>query len=321
MTGELWRGNWAIGKETVYNTPVAGSRLLYTRSDSVLNTGVTVEDEHYAINRRDNVLGHSVGPLEPTGRLSVQMDPDEILEFLDITIGAADTTGVGPYTHVFTPGNTAPNSGTLYVSDGANPWRQSGVYGNQLRIQGGANTRNILSLDAFGGGFVANAFPSGLTERAADFIQGWQTNFYLDDLGDTPGSSQVQGVLVNWDLTFDNQLQRLYTAQNTNFMRRAVLGEIAAGGRFLMVADQALTLAELNHFLANDAKRLVRLRFLRAGGTYYVDVDLPGVWTAADLGQAEAGLRAYGMDYRYEYDATNAFGFQVTCVSTRATLY
>lgn len=316
--GELWRGDWGIGLESVYGDPVAATRKLYVRSDSVLQAGVDPRNHHFAVNRRDNRLGVTHGPLMPGGNVNLPIDPDEVLELLAITIGTPVTVGT---THTFTPGSDAPSSATIEYSDAVRAWQIAGVYGNTANFRGSANGELILAVELFGKGFDPITLTGGLDERVPNFLEGWQTLFYLDDLGDTPGATVMEGLLVNWDVTFNNQLQRKFTADNFNGMRKAVLGELDVTARLVIEASEDVAEDELNHYLTNDAGRMMRLRFVRPGGTVYLDLDMPGRWAAADLGQGDAGTRVYGMDLSYVYSPDDGWGFQATAVSTRSSLF
>jgi hypothetical protein len=50
-------------------------------------------------------------------------------------------------------------------------------------------------------------------------------------------------------------------------------------------------------------------------------VDLPGGWTVVDLGQTDAGTRAYRFSFQYVFDVTNAYGYQFTLINNRTTAY
>lgn len=55
--------------------------------------------------------------------------------------------------------------------------------------------------------------------------------------------------------------------------------------------------------------------------TSKVMLDIPCAWTTVDLGQMDAGTRAYRFSFTYVKDPTLGFGFSATCVTDRTTLY
>lgn len=58
-----------------------------------------------------------------------------------------------------------------------------------------------------------------------------------------------------------------------------------------------------------------------AGMREYVTVDLPGQWSAFDLGQTDEGTRAYALTLQGLYDVTNAYGFQLRAQNARTAAY
>jgi hypothetical protein len=224
----------------------------------------------------------------------------------------------------FVPDATALDAWTLEWDDGAIPWELIGAHVDRLTIAGNVRGENRVSVDLLGRAMQAAAITGALTDRVPEFIEGWQTDLFIDAYGDTPGTSQVEGTLINWEVTFANQIQRKYFATNSKVVQGLPPGTIQVTANLLFEGINGAT-----HFdaLVAGTKKLIRLQFQDETGfiesTYrrFVTVDLPGAWSAIDLGQSEAGTRVYRLGYTGVYDVTNAFPIQVRCQNNRATAY
>jgi len=330
--GHLWRSVWQAAKETTYGTAVAtATRKLYYASDSSFKQSVDSTSHHFAVGRRDNVLEITNGAQMPAGTVSLPLDSAECMELFNIAIGAPTTTTPGGGTttrlHTYKPGSTAPESGTFQWDDGASAWQMSGVYANTLQIEGSAGGDNMLSAELFAKAMTQTALAGTPTDRTPNFYQGWEAKMYLETIGGTPGSTNIASTLVNWSVTFNNNLGRKFTADNVNAMNKATLGEIDVTADLVFEAASATALAEYNHWFTDDtAGRLVRLEFgnndiLEGALKTFVKVDLPGKWTAVDISGSDAGTRTYNLTLGYKYDSVLAAGFQLLAQNARAAAW
>jgi hypothetical protein len=261
--GQLWSGTLQIGKEVTAGTAVAATRKLYTREPAL-----TIERDprvhRFATTTRDNVRAYTNGPVMAGGSLSMPMSADEILEMLLIgvqgavtpTTPAGDTLG---RLWTFKPAG-ALDSATLEWADGARTWQGAGFKGNSITITGAANEANDLSIDLFGNDVVAGSLTGALSERVPTFFEGWQTRLYIDLFAGTPGTTPVPGVLRNWNVSINNNLARVYTADNTLAANRITAGELDMTAQFTFDAYASRSLTEFNNWAAGT-QRLVRLEF------------------------------------------------------------
>jgi hypothetical protein len=241
---------------------------------------------------------------------------DESLELYAIGIQGGVTPATGVFT--FIPGNTTPDAATLEWHDGANQWREAGVYANTLRWTGNVERANELEATLFGQTFVTNTLTAALTDRTPTFYEGWQSRVFIDALGATAGTTAVTGTLINWEVTFDNHLERKYFANNTQNLGALTIGEFDLSAQLTLEASSASALTEYTNAQSVTA-RLVQLKFGTNGTS--TTLDIPGIWTAEDLGQRDKNTRVYRMTLQYIYDATNAFGFRVKSESTRTATF
>jgi hypothetical protein len=262
--GQLWSGTLQIGKEVTAGTAVAATRKLYTREPAL-----TIERDprihRFATTTRDNVRAYTNGPVMAGGSLSMPMSADEILEMLLISVqGSVTPTTPSGATNArlwtFKPAG-ALDSATLEWADGSRTWQGVGFKGNSIEITGAANEANDLNIELFGNDVVAGSLTGALSERVPTFFEGWQTRFYCDAFAATPGTTPVPGVLRNWTVSINNNLARVYTADNTLSANRLTAGELDMTASLTFDAYASRSLTEFNNWAAGT-QRLVRLEFL-----------------------------------------------------------
>lgn len=317
MAGELWRSAFQIGRESTPGTAVAATRKMYFTTDGSSLTGPArpATQHKFAVQSRASQRAVTRGIQQPGGTVRMPVSSDECLELYALGIQGAVAPSTGIYTYV--PGNVAPDSASLEWLDGANPWREVGVSANTLRWTGNVAGPNDLEATLFGRTFAANALTAALTDRTPTFFEGWQTQLFIDALGATAGTTAV-GALISWDITFDNHLDRKKWADNTQNVNAITIGEFDLSAQLTVEASVAASLTEFNNAQSVTA-RLVRVQFGTTGSA--TTLDIPGVWTAEDLGQTDRNTRVYRLTLTYEYDATNAFGFRVRAESARAAAF
>jgi hypothetical protein len=326
MAGELWRSVFQIGKETTAGTPVAATRKGYFSGDSVLKREREARLHKFQVARRTNQLAHTLGPVMVKGSLKQPLSANEAIELLLATInGGVTPTGAGTVkTWTFAPGNTLDPL-TLEWDDGARPWRASGVYGSKIKISGSVKDMTTVEADVMGLSMAQNALTGALADRVPTFIEGWETTLYIDAFGGTAGTTAVNGTLVNWEVELDNKMEHEHFAQNSINAGVITVGEIDCKAKLTFRADPAIALTEFNNWDA-QTKRLVQLKFgdnvvISGGDKEFVKVNLPGAWSAVDLGASNQNSRMYELSLDYVYDTTNAYGLQIICQNARATAY
>lgn len=332
MAGELWREIIQIGKETTAGTGVAATRIAYLNNVSLTRNRAS-RPHRFATGTRDNVRAHTQGPVEAGGSVTMPVSGSEILEWLDIGLqgNVTPTTPTGsPVTAklwTFKPSLTI-NTMTIERNDAAKVQRGLGYRVNQYVFAGTVLGENNFTCELFGQDRddTFTTLTAALTSRTPTFMEGWQTNVYIDTFGGTAGTTVKTGTAVEWNVTIGNANTRQFTAQNSLSANAVLVGELSVTASIKMIASSATAAAELINWDA-DTKRLVRLEFLgpvngiETGFREFVTIDLPGAWTSPDTNQTDQGARAYTFPLTYVYDPTNAFGVQIRCQAGRATLY
>jgi hypothetical protein len=272
------------------------------------------------------VRAFTLGPTTVAGTLQLPLSASEIIELLLMGVAGAET-GVlqtAAYLWTFTPG-TALDPATLEWDDGARAWEAGGCYVNKLKFSGNVKDANTVEAEVFGLNMELAALTGSLAERQPDFIEGWETKLFVDALGDTPGTTQVLGTLLNWEVEFDNQLGRKYFAENSINAGAVTIGEIMLKAKLTFEAAPAIAATEFANWDA-ATERLVRLDFgnnavIAGAEKTFVTVDVPGAWESVDLGGTDEGTRVYELSLQYMYDLTNAFGLQVRAQNDRSAAW
>jgi len=326
MAGELWRQYWQIGVESAAGTNVAATRRMYFGPDSRLSREREPRPHRFATASRDNVRAFTLGPTVVGGTLQLPLSASEIIELLLMTMdGTVTATGAGTVKlWTFTPG-TSLKSATVEWYDGARGWEAGGCYGDTLKFTGSANGEAMVECQLFGMNMATTTMTASLGEATPDFIEGWETAVYIDAFEGTPGSTAKTGLLLNWEVNIQNGLARKYFAENTEDTGAITISELAIDAKLTVEASAAQAATEFSNWDA-ATKRLVRLMFgnnevIDGTDKKYVAIDLPGAWSAFDLGGTDENTRVYELGLQYVYDPTNEFGLQILAQNARATAW
>lgn len=337
MAGELWREVVQVGKEVTPGTAVAATRKLYTRDPSI-SLDPASRPHEFATGTRDRVRAHTTGPEEVGGSVMVPVSADELLEWLLVSVqgGVTPSTPAGATNArlwQFAVAGASLDALTMQRNDGAQNQRIAGIRGNQFSIAGSSTEANeatieLLAQSLYPGPDDADfVLTTGLTDRVPSFYEGWETVVGLCDFGDDPEADAVyiDGALINWNISLNNNLQRKYHGQNTKSATGLSIGSPTITAQCLLEASNPTTWDEIKKWRRNEY-RILRFVFgnnveIEAGFNKYVSVDIPGAWSAADLGQNDRGTRAYQMTMQYVTDPALAAGLVISCQTARATAF
>jgi hypothetical protein len=325
MAGEVWREQLQIGRETVYNTPVVATRRLYVMDPSINRTRAP-RPKRFATGTRDNQRAHTLGPVVVDGSVKSDVSGGELLEWLELTFGAAVVTTPAGATlarlHTFKPLNTVP-SATLERQDGAVIKRVTGVMVDKLGLAGDVAGENACTFGLFGGEYLDWVGPlTSLTDRIPTFMEGWQTNVYLDAISGAAGTTVVANAGINWKMDYANNLGRKRWAGNTLALGALTSGIIDLTASVTLEAAAAVSAAEVAHWEAQD-NRVLRLEFLgpvdgiESGQREFVTFDIPGAWSTVNFNATDEGTRVYEMGLEYVYSTVLAAGLVVRAQSNR----
>lgn len=330
MAGESWLQQVRVAKEVTLGTAVSpATRKMYYANVNLDDSG---ENRFHDFATGDPFQTREVtaGPYLVGGGFELPVSADELVEPALITLqGNVSPTTPATATNTrdwtFVP-STALDSMTMEYDDGARPFQGAGLRGNSLRIAGSVQQQNMATIETIGTAMVQQALTGTPTERVPSLIEGWETKLYLDAFGATPGTTPIDGLLINWDVRVMRNIGRKFTAWNSQGASGTPMGLFGVEASFTFEAAPSQALTEWNNARA-ATKRLVRLVFgnnatIETTFKKTVTLDLPGAWQSHSLGRGEdAGTRVYGFRGRYVFDPTNAFGFRMILRNARATAW
>lgn len=325
MAGEAWQQITQIGKETVEGTAVAATRKMYTTGDFTRTRAQNVVQVQ--TGTRDNQRDSKLRAVAAGGKLMMPIGADEIIEwFLALIQGpVTPVTLLGATTWTFKPGNTI-DSQTYEYFDGYRAWVLRGTKIDELKLSGTVDGDTKAEATFFAREMAVGALTAALPDRVPDFTEGWELQLFVDAFGATPGTTNIPGTIISWDITIKNNLARKYFGDNTLAAGGVVLGNLDVKVDVTLEAN-ASAMAEYTNFDGNT-KRLVRLLIGNNGAVLgtsalkkQITIDVPLAWGAVDLGGEDKGTKVYKFSGTYIYDPTNAFGLQAKVVTLRATAY
>lgn len=330
MAGELWRDVLQVGKEVTSGTPVVATRKAYAH-DVTFTREREPRAHSFATGTRDNVRAYTQGPVQAGGGLTIPLSSSELIEWLlcGIQGGVTPTTPGGATLArlwTFKPGNTL-DSMTIERNDGARIRTLNGVRVNQFTFQGSVGGMNEVVMDLFGTDLQPlGSLTGALADRTPEFYEGWETKAYIEAFGGTPGTTPIEAdALLSWNIQVQNNLARKYTANNTLAASNVNIGTLAITATFQIEASSARAATEYSNW-DSTIKRMVRLEFgnnsiIETTLKSFVTLDLPGAWSAVNLGGEDAQTRVYEFSQQYVYDPTLAAGLQIRCQNQRTTAF
>jgi hypothetical protein len=138
-------------------------------------------------------------------------------------------------------------------------------------------------------------------------MEGWQTRLYMDAFGAVPGTTQIPGLLRNWQVQMQNNLARVYTADNVLAANRVVSGMLDVTSKLTFDANPAQALTEFSNWDA-ATKRIIRLEFV--GPNAEIEAAVNDVQTGTISGSPSSGampLNVLGVTTAgVAFDATGA---------------
>jgi hypothetical protein len=284
---------------------------------------------HVALGRRDNVVGHTQGPFQVGGSLQTRVAPSEMDELLDITVqGNAPVTTPAMATltrnRTYVPGTC--RSQTVQFNDGAALWQAAGVQGNSFTIDGSVDGGVTFSFDLFATDIITLGALGGTpTDRTPLYLDGWQATFWMAPFG-TSTFTQFTSLVLAYNFTFNNNLARVYTLNNSLAANRNALGLLEAGAQMTFDATSAQAATEISNW-RTDVKKVLRLRFegpangIETGFNEFIQIDLPGAWMSPDMGGETQGVRSYQLPLTYVFDPNLAAGMKIVTQTARTALY
>lgn len=329
MSGEVYLEQWRAAKEVSFGTPVTpATRRLYVRPGGTLNDAAENYYFDAVTGTPEQVVESGTSPQMIEGSVEFPVSADELVEWASITIkgGVTPTTPAMATTTrdwTFVPG--APDSMTLERDDAARPWMAAGVKGTSLQITGSADGDNMARVNLLGASMVQQALSGTPTARTPSFIRGWETKVFIDAWGGTLGTTAVDGLVINWDVTFNRPAERIYAASNSQSAVEIPSGVVDVTASFTVRASPAQALTEWTN-ARTATKRLIRLEMgnnstIETTFKRTVTLDLPMTWRSREIGGDQGGIRVYSFQGRGVYSPTDAFSYRLKLRNDRSAAF
>lgn len=161
----------AIAKQVAIGTPAASGTAglqIGVKGGTVASIDVTQDDFGATWGSRLSE-GHDRGNMTPGAAFDAVGMPVSIGHFLQAALGAPNTTGSGPYTHVFTVSDTLPYY-TIHARKGSEYFRVADTRLNELELswEGTKALTAKTSWVGCGYDFLSGAYTAATNERPKD---------------------------------------------------------------------------------------------------------------------------------------------------------
>ena len=334
--GELWRRQFAVGKEVTAGVPVAATRRVYLQDASPQDTREPTVHE-FDTGDVNRIRAVTLGPVQAGGGASMQMSADELVEWALVGYqgGVTATTPMGATNNrlwTFVP-TTALDSLSLEFDNGAGLFVMPGTRVNQFTFSANVTGPATVALDLFGTGVNTLGAFASVAQRDIRFLQGYQMRFYVNNAGTanwgtTVAPTELPGTLMNYQVQVNRNLSRVYTADNSLAANAVILQTLNVTATYTVKAASASVAAELSAYTA-ESNRLVRVSHIGpvsetgmdAGTSRTVDIDVAGKWTGRQLSGNDQGVATYQFNMQGQYDSVVAFTTRLRCLNARASAF
>lgn len=252
MSGILGQIGWK--SESVWNTLVTVDKFAPFLDEAIKNDGGAVIPSRGIRAGRRLGFSHKRGVKLIGGPVKLELGNTDIAVLLRHLFGTVATSGVGPFTHTYTPGSLNDKSLTLQVGrpDSGDTVRArtfGGVKIPSWSIAAAVDENVILEAE------VSAASETGATGLAvASYTSGWEPFVYTEG-SVTKGGGAI--VVDNFTITGANTLRtdrKAIRASNTSITKQLGNGMREIGITLEMDFED---LTMYNHFLDDDALTLV----------------------------------------------------------------
>lgn len=311
---------WQIGLESTYGTAVAATRPWYGQGAiKPVSPEPTMRNEdrgsYDAFHRASQPVLHY------DWEFSGGLDLDDVVEQLKLAVNSTTTpSGAGPYVWAFTPGNNLASMTAEWDASGK-VWELDGCQADTFKLSGRANGEDV-ELEMSGPGRArADSSLTSLSDHTTNVVQGWELKLYIDGLGDTPGTTEVAGTIISWEVEVVNALTRRHKGDNTRYINALTRGRRMISGNILLCLNSS-ALTEITNQEA-VTERLLRLEIgnntiISGADKYYMYIDIPCVLKTHEIGE-DGEESTVSLEFSSIYDVTNAFAYRFTVQNNRSS--
>lgn len=306
---------------------LAGGKVAWTAIDEVYRPDHPVG--LYVFNPTSPVVLFRGTELAFDGDLSLE----EMVDFLEMSVKEdAAPDGVGPYTWVFDPSESADNDPRSYtferrVTDGITPSdiEAAHVMAQGFTVSQGVNEPTKLRVDMVGRRVQASTLTPALSVPALSFLTAGNWTVYIDDEGTAFGTTQILGQARTWEFHYLSGLFEKYFLDGRADLDFSSLGTGRRGVESLRMQIEWGTLANAERTAA-AAQTLRLVRLVGTLGANSITFDMVMRHAKGDFltVQDENGNDVTDLELVAAHDtspeATDPAHFECQIVNDRATL-
>lgn len=252
---------------------LAGGTVAFTALDEVYRPNHPVG--LYTLNPTTPVVMMRGTELAFDGDLSLE----EMVDFLEMGVKElAAPSGVGPYTWLFDPSESAGNDPRSYtferrITDGVTNYDDevAFVHAKSFTVSQGVNEPTKLRVDMFGRRVQNSTLTGALTVPTLTFLSAGMWTVYMDNDGTAHGTTQITGQVRTFEFTYQTGLREKFFLDNRSDQDFSSAGTGQRGVESLKLgvewgdfADHATT-GERQKARALDL-RLIRLKAVPSAG-------------------------------------------------------
>lgn len=322
--GDLYLVELRAAKEVTPGTAITTmTRRLYG-NEVTFSPNVDTEPIRAQTGTRTNVIGLRKGPFQVAGSLTAGVAPAEMVEWFDLAMNGTPTVttpmgGTLARDRVYLPGTLA--SATFEYNDSAGIYRIAGARINTWTLDVDPTGDATFTAEFFATNHVTiGALTGTVTQRTPDFLSGWQGTYEMAPFGSSTYTA-FNDLVMGASFTMNNNLDRVFTLRNSQAAKRVSVGLMDASGTVTFDAADAAAASELVNW-RTDVKKVLRLTLqsqTAIEGALFpsVIIEMPGQWTAPDLGGTTQNVRSYSFPLQYVLDNNLGGGIRVTVRANR----
>jgi hypothetical protein len=295
-----------LGVETTWGTAVTPNRALRGLQDLKVNVDpqVTVESELGVYV--PNIVKRKTPLVD--GSLELGVSYQHIIYPFAMLFGASTPSGSDPYTWTFNAPTTSPSSpksftGKYGFSGGV--YQITGMLANNLTLSGQADEDLTCSLDFLGRTVSPVTSLETIALPEVDYVSISNGKFYLDNWTGTPGTTEILGTLISFELTIN---PNRHTKQ---FISSAAQPEAFGEGAWEIGLNcvfewNATSKAIVDASLSDSVQKQIKISFTKSASrslSFIIPVILTDQYT---LFSDRDGNATVELSFKALYDATNS---------------
>jgi len=313
-----------IGKETNWGTAVTPTLELRGISDLSFEFDPAIEIKSEVGHFTPSIIKERIPEVSASFEMDVSYQ--HVLYPLVMAFGEPTPSGTGPYTWTFNAPYSAPSnpkSFTAYYGfAGSGIYKAAGLLANSLTISGNADEDVTLSFEGLARTLETQSSFQTLTLEDVQYVSVRHGSFYLDPFTGTIKTTQVNGTLIEFELSAD--LARHLKKFISGATQPESYGEGAWDIGLRMVYEwNSTSKALLDDLTGGMVRRLICVSFTTGSGAgeRLFEIQMPGVLAEpVTLFSERDGNATVEMNWKAIYQSTLATQLKIIVKNDKGAL-